>query len=50
MKELYKSPEVTVEELTKVDVLCASDGGGQTPGPVVGTNHDNTIASFTDFL
>ena len=24
MKELYKSPVITVEELTKADVLCAS--------------------------
>ena len=25
MKFLYKTPEITVEELTKVDVLCASN-------------------------
>ena len=24
MKELYKSPVITVEELAKMDVLCAS--------------------------
>ena len=24
MKELYKSPVITVEDLAKVDVLCAS--------------------------
>ncbi|MBQ5347776.1 MAG: hypothetical protein IIU39_06990 [Ruminococcus sp.] len=24
MKELYKSPVITVEDLTKTDVLCAS--------------------------
>lgn len=24
MKTLYKTPEITVEELTKTDVLCAS--------------------------
>ena len=24
MKELYKSPVITVEDLTKADVLCAS--------------------------
>ncbi len=24
MKTLYKTPEITVEELTKADVLCAS--------------------------
>lgn len=24
MKILYKTPEITVEELTKADVLCAS--------------------------
>ena len=25
MKILYKTPEITVEELTKADVLCASN-------------------------
>lgn len=25
MKEMYKSPVITVEELAKADVLCASD-------------------------
>lgn len=25
MKELYKSPVISVEELAKADVLCASD-------------------------
>lgn len=24
MKDLYKTPEITVEELAKTDVLCAS--------------------------
>lgn len=27
MKEMYKSPVITVEELAKADVLCASDNG-----------------------
>ena len=26
MKDLYKTPEIKVEELTKTDVLCTSSG------------------------
>ena len=39
MKYLYKTPEIKVEELAKVDVLCASS-------EVVG--NDNAIKSFDD--
>ena len=39
MKNLYKTPEIMVEELAKVDVLCASS-------EVVG--NDNAIKSFDD--
>ncbi|MCR5653396.1 MAG: hypothetical protein K6F88_06310 [Ruminococcus sp.] len=31
MKKLYTSPVVTVEELTKVDVLCASTETNDAP-------------------
>jgi hypothetical protein len=51
MKELYKSPVVTVEELTKVDVLCESGGapGPNPPAPTT-TVKENTVASFTNLL
>ncbi len=39
MKNLYKTPEIKVEELAKVDVLCASN-------EIVG--NDNTKKSFGD--
>lgn len=39
MKYLYKTPEIKVEELAKVDVLCASS-------EVVGS--DNKFESFND--
>ncbi len=38
MKELYKSPVITVEDLTKVDVLCASTE----------TNNGNVTTRKTD--
>ena len=31
MKELYKTPEITIEELIKNDVLCASNEVEDTP-------------------
>ena len=40
MKTLYKTPEITVEELTKADVLCASDptlGQDNSVNPYSGT-------------
>ena len=39
MKYLYKTPEIKVEELVKVDVLCASN-------EIVGK--DNKVESFND--
>ena len=39
MKNLYKTPEIKVEELVKVDVLCASN-------EIVG--NDNKVESFND--
>ena len=39
MKYLYKTPEIKVEELVKVDVLCASS-------EVIG--NDNKVESFND--
>jgi hypothetical protein len=54
MKELYTSPVITVEDLAKADVLCASnpvDAGG---GKVVFLNGlDNvvsTISNLSDFM
>ena len=49
MKELYKSPVLTVEELVKMDVLCASGEGGNTPGS--GNEEaqvDNIVSVLTD--
>lgn len=37
MKSLYKTPEITVDELNKVDTLCAS--GGQ--------DKDNKLGKYT---
>ena len=39
MKFNYKTPEIKVEELTKVDVLCAS---GEDPAPVIPPSPDNS--------
>lgn len=39
MKFNYKTPEIKVEELTKVDVLCAS---GVNPDPVIPPSPDNS--------
>ncbi len=55
MKELYKSPVITVEDLTKVDVLCASTEQNNG-GPVTTTKQDNinqlagTIGDLSSFL
>ena len=38
MKTLYKTPEITVEELAKADVLCAST---ET------LNRDNALGSYS---
>ena len=53
MKTLYTSPVITVEELTKVDVLCASTETNKDAGA---TNVDNavqtfgTLADFSNFM
>ena len=39
MKELYKSPVITVEDLTKADVLCASTE--QSYGVTSNKKYDN---------
>ena len=42
MKELYKSPVITVEDLTKTDVLCASTELSNVNNPAVaGRKVDN---------
>ena len=52
MKTLYTSPVITVEELTKVDVLCSSTEVNLS----VATLSDNanqtfgTLADFSNFM
>ena len=38
MKMYYNTPEIKVEELTKIDVLCSSGGD---PDPVIPPSPDN---------
>ncbi len=45
MKFEYKSPAITVEELTKTDVLCES--GVQPPQTPVHDNNNFDFGSFT---
>ena len=53
MKTLYTSPVITVEELTKIDVLCAST---ETHNDQTAGTHDNadqtfgTLADFSNFM
>jgi hypothetical protein len=53
MKTLYTSPVITVEELTKMDVLCASTETNKDDQAV---NKDNavqtfgTLADFSNFM
>ena len=53
MKTLYTSPVITVEELTKMDVLCAST---ETNTDINATDKDNavqtfgTLADFSNFM
>ncbi|MBR1732100.1 MAG: hypothetical protein IJ725_06680 [Ruminococcus sp.] len=53
MKTLYTSPVITVEELTKVDVLCASTDTN-TDTSVAKTDNANqmfgTLADFSNFM
>ena len=49
MKELYKSPVITVEDLTKTDVLCASTeqsniAGGIAPSSLKKVDNINQLA------
>ena len=48
MKELYKSPAIAVEDLTKTDVLCASTETsgteGMTPGSTNKVDNGNQFA------
>ena len=41
MKELYKSPVITVEELTKADVLCASSETNKFNAGLTSKKFDN---------
>ena len=54
MKKLYTSPVVTVEELTKVDVLCASTEMNTVNDPDTKSDNINqlgsTIGDLTRFL
>jgi hypothetical protein len=54
MKSLYKSPVVTVEELTKVDVLCASSEVNTDASTLTSKDNINqmakTLADFSSFL
>ncbi len=46
MKTLYKSPVITVEELTKTDILCYSEEDPNTiDNGVVGVNSTGTGAN-----
>ena len=54
MKILYTSPAITVEELTKVDVLCASTEVNYDPNPATSKDNANqmfsTLADFSNFM
>ena len=54
MKTLYTSPVITVEELTKVDVLCASTEVNYDPNPAQSVDNANqtfgTLADFSNFM
>ena len=58
MKTLYTSPVLTVEELTKVDVLCAStevttaaDAAANPSGKFDNANQKfATLADFSNFM
>ena len=55
MKTLYTSPVITVEELTKVDVLCNSTEVHNSTNALT-ANYDNadqkfsTLADFSNFM
>lgn len=56
MKKLYTSPMVTVEDLTKADVLCASTETNTTPPGSTSNPTDSinqtatTLGNMTRFL
>ena len=54
MKTLYTSPVITVEELAKIDVLCAStetNTDSQTTNAVDNANQTfGTLADFSNFM
>ena len=56
MKTLYTSPVITVEELTKVDVLCNSTEVHTGNNPALTNTYDNadqkfsTLADFSNFM
>ena len=57
MKYLYTSPKVTVEELTKIDVLCSSTERNTTaPDPATSNSQDSinqqgsTLGNVTGLL
>ncbi|MBR1731437.1 MAG: hypothetical protein IJ725_03260 [Ruminococcus sp.] len=54
MKTLYTSPVITVEELTKVDVLCASTDTNTDASTTAKTDNANqmfgTLADFSNFM
>ena len=51
MKTLYTSPAITVEELTKVDVLCASTvtNNSETASTNTYDNVDQLYSTLGDF-
>ena len=50
MKKLYTSPVITVEELTKIDVLCASTVVNDDPNaPDAVDNANQTFGTLVDF-
>ena len=50
MKTLYTSPVITVEELTKIDVLCASTETNVDPdSPTAKDNAVQTFGTLADF-
>ncbi|MCR5652169.1 MAG: hypothetical protein K6F88_00040 [Ruminococcus sp.] len=56
MKTLYTSPVITVEELTKIDVLCASTVVNTGDGHLSDDHYDNadqlysTLGDFSNFM
>ncbi len=49
MKTLYTSPVITVEELTKIDVLCASTETNTDPSASNKDNADQMFGTLADF-